>query len=923
MTEQYVYFFDEIDKVEAKVGGMDKVKNLLGGKGGNLAEIARQGIPVPHGFTISTEACTIFYKQDPPALPDSIWEEINQKIKELETKTEKQFGSEEKPLLVSCRSGARVSMPGMMDTVLNIGLNDVTCQAMINLTQNPRFVWDSYRRLLQGYGAIVMGISDEKFEAALKAMQTEKEYKSDNDVPAEDWEALVGTYKQIIETEKGAPFPQDPIEQLKGAIMAVFQSWNSERAIEYRKRFGFSDDWGTAVNVMAMVFGNMGETSASGVTFTRNPSTGENKLWGDFLVNSQGEDVVAGVRTPQHIDQLEQVLPEVYNQLLEIGHKLEGFFKEVQDIEFTIENGVLWILQTRNGKKTSKAIIKCNVDLAKEGVITKEEALKRVTSNDIETILHPHFEKSDLDSAASKLFTTGVNASPGAGVGQIYFDADKCKEMAGQGQNVILVRQFTKPDDFGGMVVSKGLFTAEGGAASHASVVARQVGIPAVVGCSSINIDADAKTVTCGENVLKEGDFVSIDGSTGQVFMDQIPMVAPNISEQEDLLELLNWADEICEKTDGRESINQRPTRGLKVLANADTPQDAEKAKQLGAKGIGLCRTEHMFLGDRTQYVQKMVMAENEDERKEAMDELYNFLEEDFLSMFDTMSGLPVIVRLLDPPLHEFLPDMLETAGEIAAAKERNKLEGKDKEKEENEDDEDDEDKQKEKLYQNILKYHETNPMTGFRGVRLCLLIPGLLEMQVRAIASAACKLKADEKDPIVEIMVPLVCTEEELKVVKEIMDKEIESVMKENEIKNLHIKYGTMIEVPRAALIADKISQYAEFFSFGTNDLTQLGFGYSRDDAGFIQTYRSKGMIQTNPFQTIDKGIGKLMKIATERGRKTRPDLTVGICGEHGGDPETIKFCHSIGMDYVSCSPLRIPAARFTAAHAVLDAQK
>lgn len=921
MSEQYVFFFDEIEKVEAKVGGMDKVKNLLGGKGGNLAEIARQGIPVPHGFTISTEACTIFYKQDPPALPDSIWDEINAKIKELEAKTEKQFGSEEKPLLVSCRSGARVSMPGMMDTVLNIGLNDVTCQAMINLTQNPRFVWDSYRRLLQGYGAIVMGIPDEKFEEALKQMQTEKEYKSDNDVQAEDWEALVGTYKQIIEEAKGSPFPQDPIDQLKGAIMAVFQSWNSERAIEYRKRFGFSDDWGTAVNVMAMVFGNMGETSASGVTFTRNPSTGENKLWGDFLVNSQGEDVVAGVRTPQHIDQLEQVLPEVYTQLLDIGHKLESFFRDVQDIEFTIENGVLWILQTRNGKKTSKAIIKCNVDLAKEGVITKEEALRRVTSNDIETILHPHFEKADLDAAASKLFTTGVNASPGAGVGQIYFDADKCKEMAAGGQSVILVRQFTKPDDFGGMVVSKGLFTAEGGAASHAAVVARQVGIPAVVGCSQINIDVAAKTVTCGENVLKEGDWVSIDGTSGQVFMDQIPMVDPNLSEQEELLELLNWADEICEQENGRESVNNGPTRGLKVLANADTPQDAEKARQLGAKGIGLCRTEHMFLGDRTQYVQKMVMADNEEERKEAMEELEGMLVEDFTQMFDTMSGLPVIVRLLDPPLHEFLPDMLETVGEIAAAKERAKLEGKDKEADD--EDEDEEAKEREKMWANIQKYHETNPMTGFRGVRLCLLIPGLLEMQIRAIVNAVCTVKADEKDPIVEIMVPLVVTEEELKAVKAVMDKEIESVLKEREMKNIHIKYGTMIEVPRAALIADKISEYAEFFSFGTNDLTQLGFGYSRDDAGFIQEYRSRGMFQTNPFQTIDKGIGKLMKIATERGRKTRNDLMVGICGEHGGDPDTIRFCHSIGMDYVSCSPLRIPAARFTAAHAVLDAKK
>ena len=912
MAKRYVYSFDEVDQVEARAGDWKGVIALLGGKGGNLAAIAKEGVPVPKGFTLTTEACVDYYSQSPPSFPPGMWEETLSALHKLEEITGKKFGDSEHPLLVSCRSGARVSMPGMMDTVLNLGLNDETCQAMISLTQNPRFVWDSYRRLLQGYGAIVLGIEEELFEHELKSYQESKGYKNDAEWQAEDWEKLAGTYKQIIESKTGSPFPSDPFEQIRGAIAAVFGSWNSTRAIEYRKNFGFPDNWGTACNIVSMVFGNMGDTSATGVAFTRNPSTGENKLWGDFLVNAQGEDVVAGVRTPEPIAMLEEKLPKAFEQFVAITKKLENRFKDMQDIEFTIENGVLWILQTRNGKRTATAAVKVACDLVNEGMITKEEALNRIGPNDVDQLLHPHFQDADLKAAADKKFTSGVKASPGAAVGQIFFDSEKCQEEAKKGLDVVMVRQFTKPDDFGGMCASKGLFTAEGGAASHAAVIARQFGIPAVVGCSDVKIDFDALTVTANGITLHEGDWVSLDGTTGQVFQGKIPMVKPNLEDQKDLSQILEWADEVRSAEGSRKSVNNGPSRGLKVCANADNPEDATKARNFGAEGIGLCRTEHMFLGDRAAIVQRMILAETDAERDASLKELEQLQVSDFAAIFEAMTDLPVIVRLLDPPLHEFMPDLLLLTEEVTVLKTKKELGQKIDEEEL---------AKKEKILAKCEQLHETNPMVGFRGVRLCLCIPGLLRMQIRAITEGACIALEKGFHPHPEIMIPLTCHEHELARIKPQYEEITKSVLKEHNA-DIPIKFGTMIEVPRAAVIADRMAQYAEFFSFGTNDLTQMGLGFSRDDAegGFLQQYREWGILDASPFQTIDQeGVGQLIEMAVSRGRKQRNDLTVGICGEHGGEPKSIGFCHKVGLDYVSCSPFRIPIARLAAAQACL----
>ena len=912
MSKRYIYTFDEIDQVEERAKDWEGVRALLGGKGANLAAISKDGIPVPKGFTITTEACVDYYEQTPPSFPPGLWEETVNALHNLEEITGKKFGDAEHPLLVSCRSGARVSMPGMMDTVLNLGLNDETCQAMITLTNNPRFVWDSYRRLLQGYGAIVLGIEDEAFEEELKNYQDSKGYKTDADWQAEDWEKLTETYKQIIEGKTGNPFPTDPFEQIKGAVAAVFGSWNSQRAKDYRKQFGYPENWGTACNIVSMVFGNMGETSATGVVFTRNPSTGENTMWGDFLINAQGEDVVAGVRTPDPIAQLESKLPKAYAEFCEIAKKLELKFKDMQDIEFTVENDTLWILQTRNGKRTATSAVKIACDMVNEGLITQEEAVSRIAPTDVDQLLHPHFTQEDLKNAESQKFTQGVKASPGAAVGQIYFDSIKCQEEAKNGKDVIMVRQFTKPDDFGGMCVSRGLFTAEGGAASHAAVVARQIGIPAVVGCSDITIDFEALTVTCNGVTLKEGDWASLDGSSGLVFTGQIPMVKPNLEDQKELTQILQWADEIRSADGGRKSYNNGPTRGLKVCANADTPEDATKARGFGAEGIGLCRTEHMFLGDRAAIVQRMILADTDADRDAALKELEDLQVSDFAAIFEAMSDLPVIVRLLDPPLHEFMPDLLTLTEEVTVLRTKKEL-GLEIDEEEL--------AKKAKILEKCEQLHETNPMVGFRGVRLCLCIPGLLKMQIRAITEGACLAAEKGSHPHPEIMIPLTCDEHELARIKPQFEEVTKAVLKEHGA-DIDIKFGTMIEVPRAAVIADRMAQYAEFFSFGTNDLTQMGLGFSRDDAegGFLQQYREWGILENSPFQTIDQdGIGQLICMGVSRGRKQRPDLLVGICGEHGGDPKSIEFVHKAGLDYVSCSPYRIPIARLAAAQACL----
>jgi pyruvate,orthophosphate dikinase len=914
--KRYIYFFDEVKEVEERCGGKkDGVLGLLGGKGGNLAWIARLGVPVPKGFTITTEACTDFYKQDPPAFPPGLWEAQEVALKRLEKETGKKFGSATNPLLVSCRSGAKISMPGMMDTVLNIGLNDLTVQAMIKLTQNPRFVYDSYRRLLQGFGAIVLGIKDELFEKALHEYQTAHNRASDKDCTAEDWQALVEIYKEIILKETGKPFPQDPIEQIKSSTLAVFSSWNCPRAIDYRNTFKIPHDLGTAVNIMSMVFGNMGDTSCTGVAFTRNPSTGEKNLWGEYLINAQGEDVVAGVRTADPIASMAQKIPSAFEQFVDITKRLENHFKDLQDVEFTVENGKLWMLQTRTGKRTAAAAVKVATDMVAEGLITKEEAVARIAPAVVDQLLHPTFAAEDIKKAIAenRKLASGVNASPGAGVGQCYFTAEKCKEMAKLGQKVIMVRKFTKPDDISGMLCGQGVVTAEGGAASHAAVVARQLGKPAVVGCSSISIDFDSNTFTANGQVIHEGDFISVDGTTGQVFLGKVPLTQPTFSEQKELQQILSWADEIRSRPDTRNKIYNGPTRGLMVWANADTPLDAQRAREFGAEGIGLCRTEHMFLGERAVKVQKMILATNDEQRDEALNDLGQVQTADFVEIFKSMSGLPTIIRLIDPPLHEFLPDydkLLEEVTELRVKRQMGVeidvayLE------------------EKEKLLIKSRSMHESNPMIGTRGVRLCLVIPGLVKMQINAILEGAALAEKEGFKPMPEIMVPLTMHSSELARIKPIYDTILKDVRAKYPDSKFEVKFGTMIEVPRACLTSAEMAKVAEFYSFGTNDLHQMTLGLSRDDSEgtFLQNYYEWGLFKDSPFQTIDQnGVGRLMKIAVKDGRKTRPDLVVGICGEHGGDPRSIEFCHTLGMNYVSCSPFRIPIARLAAAQAVL----
>lgn len=917
MSKRYIYAFDDVEDALKAVGGSTKeLTNLLGGKGGNLALINRLGVPVPKGFTITTEACTDFYKQDPPAFPPGLWEEMQKAIKRLEEQNGKQFGSNTSPLLVSCRSGARISMPGMMDTVLNIGLNDVTAEAMIKLTKNERFVYDSYRRLIQGYGSIVLGIGDEIFEEALKSYKEKNNRKTDMDCTAEDWKNLVQIYKDITQKETGKPFPQDPIEQIRASTMAVFNSWNCERAIAYRNTLGIPHTYGTAVNIMTMVFGNMGDTSATGVAFTRNPSTGENKLWGEFLVNAQGEDVVAGIRTASPIANMEQADPNSYKQFVEITHKLEKHFKDIQDVEFTIEQGKLWMLQTRNGKRTAAAAVKIAVDMVNEGLITKEEAVSRINPSDVDVLLHPHFLDADIKAASDKVFCKGVNASPGAGVGKIYFTSEKCKEVAKTGADVIMVRQFTKPDDIQGMLVSRGVITAEGGAASHAAVVARQLGIPAVVGCGSLVVDFEHLTITADGKTFKEGDVLSVNGSTGLVYGCAVPLSRPKLEDQKDLLQILKWADEIRADPNARPSIYNGPTRGLMVWANADNPKDARTAISFGAEGIGLCRTEHMFLGERAILVRKMILAKTDEERDASLEKLREIQTQDFIEIFKAMSGLPTIIRLIDPPLHEFLPEYDVLLERVTALRTRKEL-GADYDAKELE--------EQEELLAKTRSLKESNPMIGARGVRLCLIIPGLVKMQITAIMEGACEAQKQGAKPLPEVMVPLTMNATELTRVKPIYDEIVAATFKKYNTK-FEVKFGTMMEVPRACLTSDEMAEVAEFYSFGTNDLHQMTLGLSRDDSEgtFLQNYYSWGLFKDSPFQTIDQtGVGKLMKIAVKHGRKERKELVVGICGEHGGDPRSIEFCHNLGMNYVSCSPYRVPIARIAAAQAVLRNKK
>ncbi len=891
--KKWVYLFKEVNQAEKYTGSWDGVRGLLGGKGSGLADMTRAGVPVPPGFTVTTEACNEYTRTG--KFPPGMWDQELAALKEVEKLTGKKFGDPSNPLLVSCRSGAKFSMPGMMDTVLNIGLNDKSADGMVKLTGDERFVYDAYRRLVEMFGEVVLGIPDEYFEEPLKKYKEKKGVKVDTELNAEDWKAITETFKKVVKEQKGFDFPQDPYKQLELATEAVFKSWNGKRAVDYRRATNIPDDLGTAVNIVTMVFGNMGSNSGTGVAFTRDPATGDRKMYGDYLINAQGEDVVAGIRNTQKIEELNKELPEAYKQFMDITSTLERHYKEMQDVEFTIERGKLWMLQTRNGKRTAKAAVKIAVDMVNEGLISKEDAVQRVTTENVDTLLHPQFdEKAKKDAERTgKFLAKGVNASPGAAVGQAYFDADTAEKMAKEHkQDTIMVRPFTKPDDVHGMIASKGVLTSEGGATSHAAVVARQFGIPCVVGASSISVDLDKRQMTVGDKVVKEGEWISVDGTTGQVFVGKMPTVAPSLEEQTDLLTLLSWADGLSR---------------LQVWANADYPKDAQRARSFGAKGIGLCRTEHMFFEqERLPIVQRMILAETSEERTQALNELLPYQRKDFDGLFEAMNGYPVIIRLIDPPLHEFMPDEEKLFEEVVTMRVKGEKDGLE---------------QKEKLLTEIKGMHESNPMMGLRGVRLSIVMPEIVEMQVRAIfeAAADCTLRGIVVKP--EVMIPLTGTIKELEWIQPRLVRIAKAVMDEKKV-NFPYKFGTMVEIPRAAVTAGEIASIAEFFSFGTNDLTQMTYGYSRDDAerNFLLKYVEAGILVKNPFQTIDRdGVGRLMRMAIDDGRKTRPTLEVGICGEHGGDPDSIEFCHIIGNNYVSCSPFRVPIARLAAAQAAL----
>ena len=875
MSKQYVYLFSE---------GNASMKNLLGGKGANLAEMTGLGLPVPQGFTVSTEACTRYY-EDCKMIADDIVKQIFDGMVKMEEINKKKFGDPENPLLVSVRSGARASMPGMMDTILNLGLNDVAVEGLAKLTQNERFAYDSYRRFIQMFSDVVMCIPKAKFEEILDDVKEENGAKSDTDLTAENLKTVVQRYKALYLVEMGTEFPQEPKVQLMESIKAVFRSWDNPRAIVYRRMNDIPGDWGTAVNVQAMVFGNMGNDSGTGVAFTRNPSTGEKKLYGEFLMNAQGEDVVAGIRTPKEISELADTMPEVYNQFVEFAQKLEDHYRDMQDMEFTIEKGTLYMLQTRNGKRTAAAALKIAVDLVAEGKLSKEEALLKVEPKQLDALLHPTFDPKAIKSAKS--IAKGLAASPGAACGKIYFTAEEAKEAADAGEDVILVRLETSPEDIEGMYASKGILTARGGMTSHAAVVARGMGTCCVSGCGDIMIVESAKTMRVEGKVYQEGDYISLDGSTGLVYGEKVATLEAELTG--DFGTIMEWADEV---------------RTLKVRTNADTPKDAIQANRFGAEGIGLCRTEHMFFDeDRIPAVREMIVSKTVDQRVRALNKLLPMQKKDFKGIYEAMGELPVTIRLLDPPLHEFLPseeeDIKKLAKEMIIPVEE--------------------------LMLTISNLHEFNPMLGHRGCRLAVTYPEIAEMQARAIMEAAIEV-AQEKGVSIkpEIMIPLVGEIKELKYVKDVVVQTCEEVICEKGVK-IDYMVGTMIEVPRAALTADEIAEEAEFFSFGTNDLTQMTFGFSRDDAGkFLDDYYNKKIYESDPFAKVDqKGVGKLMKMAAELGRKVRPNIKLGICGEHGGEPSSVKFCHDIGLQYVSCSPFRVPIARLAAAHAAILAKQ
>ena len=869
--KKFVYSFNE---------GSKDMRDLLGGKGANLAEMTKIGLPVPFGFTVTTEACNRYYEED-QTIADDIVTSIYEKLADLENVTGKKFGDISNPLLVSVRSGAKISMPGMMDTILNLGLNDETVEGLAKLTENPRFAYDSYRRFIQMFGDVVMEIDKRKFDAVFDGKKDERGCQYDVDLTTEDLKEIIVGYKALVKEEMGRDFPQDPKDQLMEAIMAVFRSWNNDRAILYRKLNEIPDSIGTAVNVQSMVFGNMGNTSGTGVAFTRDAANGEKKLFGEFLVNAQGEDVVAGIRTPQPISEMAEAFPEVYAQFTKIAELLEQHYKDMQDMEFTVERNHLFMLQTRNGKRTAPAAVKIAVDMVDEGLIDKETAVMRIEPAQIDQLLHPMFDAAEL--AAAEKLTKGLPASPGAATGKIYFNASDAEAAVANGEKVILVRLETSPEDLAGMVAAEGILTARGGMTSHAAVVARGMGKCCVSGCAEIKVDEDNKQLTIGEYIFKEGDYISLDGTAGEVLKGQIKTVPPELSG--DFAKIMSWADEI---------------RTLKIRTNADNPRDAKQAVAFGAEGIGLCRTEHMFFEEeRIPAIRRMIMADTEAERREALKFLLPYQKSDFKGIYEAMGDRPVTIRLLDPPLHEFIPHTDEELHELSAQI----------------------NVPYEKLAKKAEELHEFNPMLGHRGCRLAVTYPEIAEMQAEAIIRAAIEVRAEKGlDIIPEIMIPLVGMKSELADVKATVVKTVDAVMEAEDVK-FDYMVGTMIEIPRAALTADEIAEEAEFFSFGTNDLTQMTFGFSRDDTGkIIREYRDKGIFEDDPFQSIDQtGVGKLVKMAVELGKQTRPNIKLGICGEHGGDPKSIAFCNAVGLQYVSCSPFRVPIARLAAAQAAI----
>ncbi|HQE94187.1 MAG TPA: pyruvate, phosphate dikinase [Anaerolineae bacterium] len=976
MSKKWVYLArngkEEYAKLLGHAPSLDEMKALFGGKGAGLMDMTSANVPVPPSFTITTEACVVFMNTG--QFPEGLWEQVLEALRDIETQTGKKFGNAENPLLVSVRSGARISMPGMMDTVLNLGLNDDTRAALARLTGNEWFSYDAYRRFIMMFADIVMGYSRDHFEKKLDELKEKEGVKTDPEISLAGLKSLVEEYKWMYKAHFGEDFPADPYKQLEAAIKAVFKSWNGKRAVDYRLHEGIPHDWGTAVNVCTMVFGNMGNDSGTGVAFTRDPATGEKVFYGDYLLNAQGEDVVAGIRNTKPVSRMSEDMPEIYQQLLTITHNLERYYRDMQDTEFTIERGKLWMLQTRNGKRTARAAIKIAVDMTNEGLISREEAVKRITPKEVDALLHPQFDEKDVKKAKESgrlLSRIGVNASPGAAVGVLAFDADTAEAWKKDNKDVIMIRPETKPEDVHGMIASKGILTSRGGATAHAAVVARQFGIPAVVGARDLNIDVEAREVRVNGKVLKEGDWVSLDGATSEVFEGKIALTDPNFDKEVELRTLLEWADEISSRDGTRQwpaDYKGFPTRGLQVWTNADYPKDARRARLYGAKGIGLCRTEHMFFEqERLPFVQQMILnadaaqalfdrqkrlqtildtgkevdvAISAERRAEVVHELEAVKDEiaaseavkaylgalakllpsqrsDFYGLFEAMDGYPVIIRLIDPPLHEFLPgqeELLVAVTELKADLERPRTETARKLL-------DDTLQEKQMLLDAVNKMHEANPMMGLRGIRLGITYPDITKMQVRAIFEAACDAARKGIAVHPEIMIPLTGHVNELAVAQSELEDVAEQVMVEKDIQ-IDYKFGTMIEIPRAALTSSKIAEYAQFYSFGTNDLTQMTYGYSRDDAErrFLAKYVESGILPSNPFQELDRdGVGKLMRMCVRDGRETRPGMECGICGEHGGDPSSIEFCHLAGLNYVSCSPFRVPVARLAAAQAVL----